>query len=302
MKKFIAVAAALILTVCAVCPAAFAENKEIKLGDVDFSGGINSADALKALQSAVGIIKLSDEAVVAADVNGDNAVNSNDALLILQYSTGIIKQFPAEKQEEKDPETIPEILDFYKKVAEQNSEISTAQSFELVELKLNVSTFLNNLLKPLADQLIKSNTMDVPGFPGDMKTLSADDFTDASYKKNADGTITVTLKVKPQSDTLEGSKYEGPTGRAIGVVGDVPQLIADAGAAEYVDLSKTTGGIDYSNAIIKIVVDSSLKLVKGKCTWTYTAYGHAEHVNAEYNGIKIKDAGGSGTVNYKLAY
>lgn len=298
MKKFIAVAAALILTVCAVCPAAFAENEEIKLGDVDFSGGVNSADALKALQSAVGIIKLSDEAFIAADVNADNTVNSNDALLILQYSTGIIKQFPAEKQEEKDPETIPEILDFYKKVAEQNSEISTAQSFELVEFDIGKAS---SVLKPFAEDLIASNTMDVPGFPGDMETFSADDLLDASYQKNSDGTITVTLKVKPQSDTLEGSKYEGPTGRAIGVVGNVPQLIEDSGATKYVDISKATGGIDYSNTVIKIVVDDSLNLVKGKCTWTYTADGHAEHVNVKVI-FGLSDVGGKGTVNYKLAY
>lgn len=300
MKKFIAVAAAIILTVCAVCPAVFAEETEIKFGDVDFNGSVNSSDALMALQSSVGIITLSKEAFTAADVNADTSVNSSDALLILQHATDIITQFPAEKQEEKDPTTIPEILAFYKEVAAQNSGISTAQSFELKEL--NIGLVLGKLLQPLADQLIKSNTMDVPGFPGDMETFSADDIISADCQKNSDGTVTVTLNVKPQSDTLEGSRYEGPTGRAIGVVGNVPQLIEEAGASDYVDLSKTTGGIDYSNAVIKIVVDSSLNLVKGKCTWTYTAYGHAEHVNGNYNGIEIKDASGNGTVNYKLAY
>lgn len=298
MKKIIAVAAALVMIFCAVCPAAFAA--DIKLGDTDLNGKVNSSDALKTLQAAAGLVTLSDEAFASADVNADNRANSSDALLILQYATGLISKFPAEKQEEKDPSTIPEILDFYKKVAAQNSGISTAQSFELKEL--NIGLVLGKLLQPLADQLIKSNTMDVPGFPGDMETLSADDFLTAKYTKNSDGTVTVTMKVKPQSDTLVGSKYEGPTGRAIGVVGNVPQLIEEAGASDYVDLTETTGGIDYSNAVIKIVVDSSLNLVKGKCTWTYTAYGHAEHVNGNYNGFEIKDASGDGTVNYKLAY
>ena len=301
MKKIIAVAAALVMIFCAVCPAAFAA--DIKLGDTDLNGKVNSSDALKTLQAAAGLVTLSDEAFASADVNADNRANSSDALLILQYATGLISKFPAEKQDEKDPSTIPEILEFYKKVAAQNSGISTAQSFELKELKLNNIPFLfNSMVESIAEDLIKSNTMDVPGFPGDMATLSADDFLTAKYTKNSDGTVTVTMKVKPQSDTIEGSKYEGPTGRAIGVVGDVPQLIADAGVADYVDLSKTTGGIDYSNAVIKIVVDSSLNLVKGTCTWTYTAYGHAEHVNIEYEKIKIDDAGGYGTVNYKLAY
>ena len=301
MKKIIAVAAAVVMIICAACPTAFAA--DIKFGDTDLNGKVNSADALKTLQASAGLVTLSDEAIASADVNADNRVNSSDALLILQYTTGLISKFPVEKQEEKDPSTIPEILDFYKKVAAQNSGISTAQSFELKELKLNNIPFLfNSFVESIAESLIKSNTMDVPGFPGDMATLSADDFLTAKYTKNSDGTVTVTMKVKPQSDTIEGSKYEGPTGRAIGVVGDVPQLIADAGVADYVDLSKTTGGIDYSNAVIKIVVDSSLKLVKGKCTWTYTAYGHAEHVNIEYEKIKINDAGGYGTVNYKLAY
>lgn len=298
MKKFIAVAAAIILTVCALCPAVFAEETEIKFGDVDFNGSVNSSDALMALQSSVGIITLSNEAFTAADVNADTAVNSSDALLILQHATDIITQFPAEKQEEKDPSTIPEILAFYKKVAAQNSDISTSQSFELVEFDVGKAS---SVLKPFAEDLIASNTMDVPGFPGDMETFSADDIISADYQRNSDGTVTVTLNVKPQSDTLEGSRYEGPTGRAVGVVGDVPKLIEDSGATKYVDISKTTGGIAYSNTVIKIVVDDSLKLVKDKCTWTYTADGHVEHLKVKVI-IGLNDVSGKGTVNYKLAY
>ena len=45
MKKIIAVAAAVVMIICAVCPAAFAA--DIKFGDTDLNGKVNSCRRCK---------------------------------------------------------------------------------------------------------------------------------------------------------------------------------------------------------------------------------------------------------------
>ena len=57
-------------------------------GDINADGNINAKDALEALKSAVGKVKLNDAQKAAADVNGDGNVNAKDALEILKYAVG----------------------------------------------------------------------------------------------------------------------------------------------------------------------------------------------------------------------
>ena len=57
-------------------------------GDINGDGNINAKDALEALKSAVGKVKLNDAQKAAADVNGDGNVNAKDALEILKFAVG----------------------------------------------------------------------------------------------------------------------------------------------------------------------------------------------------------------------
>ena len=57
-------------------------------GDINADGNINAKDALEALKSAVGKVKLNDAQKAAADVNGDGNLNAKDALEILKYAVG----------------------------------------------------------------------------------------------------------------------------------------------------------------------------------------------------------------------
>ena len=61
-------------------------------GDVNNDKKINSEDALKVLQHAVGKRLLEPSGELAADTNNDGAINSADALKILQYSVGRITE------------------------------------------------------------------------------------------------------------------------------------------------------------------------------------------------------------------
>lgn len=296
MKKIIAAALALVTLASATVFGVFAQNA--KIGDVNGDGKINSGDALAVLQYATGIVKLSSDALTIADVSADKKVNSADALMILQYATGIIKTFPAESQKDDDkiPESKAEILAFYKDIAKKNSDVSCYQAFNLKKINLG-STVISSILTPMIKDVISSNSKDIPRFPGDMNVFCEDDIISAAFKKADNGNVTITLKLKDQTDGLEGEKYEGTVGHGIGVVGNVPQLLKDNNVT-IADISKASGEITYTNAVITITADKDGMLIKGGCKWSYTATAWAKNVKIQ--GMTMKNA--DGVVDYSLTY
>lgn len=79
-----------------------AKKSEVHFGDVDYSSGITTTDALCALQGAVGKIELKDDEIeranvdASADADGNPSVTTADALLILQRAVRLEVDFPAE--------------------------------------------------------------------------------------------------------------------------------------------------------------------------------------------------------------
>lgn len=71
----------------------FTSYQSYTLGDVNEDGKINTVDAMRVLQFAVGKITLSDVQLLAANVNGDTKVNTVDAMRILQFAVGKINSF-----------------------------------------------------------------------------------------------------------------------------------------------------------------------------------------------------------------
>lgn len=303
MKKLISFMVAAVFAVCAVCPVVIADG--VKFGDLDSSGSVNAGDALMVLQHATGIKTLADDVQAAADVDGDEKIVAGDALYILQYSAGLIEKFPAEikAEEPKVPTTTEEILDYYKSVAMANSDVVTSQSFELVDIEIN-KPLLSVAFKSLAKLVLDSNTVEVSGFPGDVEKLTADDIVSATFVQNDNGTVTLNIRIKAQTDTLEGSKYEGPVGRAIGVVGNIPQVVVETGVDDFVNVDNASGELAYEDAFINVTVDENHKLVKGSCLWQYTVLGDIQGFDISYSAlaINIKNGAATGEIDYKLAY
>lgn len=81
----------LIMILSLVCGSVLAfgvSSAAASLGDVNGDGKINSTDALLILQSATGLVKLTENQNKLADVNCDGKINSSDALQVLLYATG----------------------------------------------------------------------------------------------------------------------------------------------------------------------------------------------------------------------
>lgn len=68
-----------------------AKRNEIRIGDVNFDGKVNSADARLALRASAKLEDLSAEAMLAADVDLDNKVEAADARKILRVAAGLDK-------------------------------------------------------------------------------------------------------------------------------------------------------------------------------------------------------------------
>ncbi len=72
------------------------DDKEMKKGDVDKSGKVNSEDALCILKYDVKLLELDEEQMELADVDGEPGINASDALCILKYDVRLIDGFTPE--------------------------------------------------------------------------------------------------------------------------------------------------------------------------------------------------------------
>lgn len=85
LKKKLAAFLAAVLAVSG-CTQFTAAAFQIKIGDVNADGIIDSADSLFTLRASVGLEKITDEQFVYADINNDGIVDSYDSLSILRLS------------------------------------------------------------------------------------------------------------------------------------------------------------------------------------------------------------------------
>ncbi len=65
-------------------------------GDANGDGVVDAIDGTMVTRAAVGVLSLSDEALICCDVNGDGVVDAIDATIITRYAVGMLTSFPIE--------------------------------------------------------------------------------------------------------------------------------------------------------------------------------------------------------------
>ena len=151
MKKLVSLALVLVMMLTAISMAVSAD--AVDYGNVDGKDGVTTADALLALQAAVGKITLTDEQKILANVDGDKegVVSTGDALLILQYAVKKIDKFPVQEQDpDPEPISLPDsLIDTGAYALDETAD----NSFVLDETSLTRKT-----IYVLADNAVNMNT------------------------------------------------------------------------------------------------------------------------------------------------
>ena len=99
MKRIVCMLLCAALLLC-IAPVRAVRAAALKAGDVDMNGVINAADARLTLRAAVGLEKLSDDAMRCADADRNAEITAADARLVLRAAVGLeeLKPLPEKPQ------------------------------------------------------------------------------------------------------------------------------------------------------------------------------------------------------------
>ena len=237
-------------------------------------------------------------------VNAKNAIATADYKVVLSSDNTHGTEPDNPPQEEQnfalDSTNKDIVLSYYKKIAEINKDEKFAKAFELKEL--NGSSYADrialNVIKPIAENALKEGgTTDDP-FPGQPDAITAADWVSAKAVKEGNYTV-LTIKVQPQEDGNDGKQFEGPCGRSIGVVGSVNDVLK---GVKGLTIESVDAKIKYTNPVITVKVDNATgKIVKGGCSWSYTANIQINSFKGNYiTNLDLKNA--SAVIDYKVTY
>lgn len=175
------------------------------------------------------------------------------------------------KPASSDEWTKEKIVEAYKKAAKKsNSTAKSAQSISLKKISVNNGEYENvfDFIMPIMSKLLANNSKETTGITGGYNNLTASDLANAkAYKSGNNTVLEMTLRDQvsgPSEDALSGS-----VGHAITAVGDISAVVKqlkDLGIP--LELSEKDTKIYYTNAFVKVVINSDGEIVKG--TWKYT--------------------------------
>lgn len=196
-----------------------------------------------------------------------------------------------------------EILEYYKLVSKKNSKLLFTKTLTLISMDggKNISQKMIDIFTPIAQKALAKNTITDEPYPGRPDKIKASDWQAA--KAVNDGTYTtVYIKVVPQTDSYNGSEFEGTCGRTMGVLDGIDRALQEMNMIS-VDFSNTKMTIQYQNPIVKLKVKNATgELVKGGCEWSYRTYPYIESMNAKFLAINIHLEGAGGYIDYSVKY
>ena len=203
--------------------------------------------------------------------------------------------------EKKTPETVEEIVEFYKKAAIETDKGTVKGQDQMTMTKLDggsgVVGGLVSLFEPIAKSALSNNSGSVEGITGGYEKLSAADVSSATAKDDGKYT-TVHINLKPQTDGMNGKSKEGTVGHGVSVLDGIDTALSQL---KGVDVDTSEGGITlkYNNAYIDAKIDNATgKIVSGK--WHYNVDILINNVKAKIGIVSatLKDA--TGAVEYTV--
>ena len=205
------------------------------------------------------------------------------------------------EDENKTPETVEEIVEFYKKAATETnkSKINASDKMTLVSLDGGSGAIggLVNLFEPIAKSALEKNSGSLDHITGGFDKLTADDVASATAKNDGKYT-TIRINLKEQTDGMNGKSKEGHVGHGVSILDGVQTAIDELKGVD-VDASEGEIKLHYNNAYIDCKVDNATgKVVSGK--WHYTVNVTINNVKAKIGFISATLNGAKGVVEYQV--
>ena len=122
-----------------------------------------------------------------------------------------------------------------------------------------------SFVTPILSSFLSSSTTEIKGITGEYTLLTAEDVSSAVAYDTAEGTV-IEMTLNTQVSTPSQDVTEGSVAHGIYVVGDLLSIMSqlkDKGLPIEISVDKTV--ITYSEPVIKVLIGSDGKIVKG--TW-----------------------------------
>ncbi len=188
-----------------------------------------------------------------------------------------VTEAPATEEVTAESETVDEtsswgtelVAEYYKKAAaETGNAVKSRQTIELKDISVNNGALsgMFRYVTPILSKFLSGSATESDGITGNYNSLVASDIATAKAYKESRG-IVLEMTLNEQSDKASAASTDGSVGHAISVVGDLGSIMGqlnDAGLPLEVNVENAV--ITYRDAVVKVLVDDSGKIVNG--TWT----------------------------------
>lgn len=167
--------------------------------------------------------------------------------------------------------TKAEIIEFYKKAAEKSdNSVKSEKTINMKNVSINNGQYegVIDFVMPIMTKLLANNSTEEDGITGGYNNLTEADVGVAKAYAAGDKTA-IELTLINQTDGAKSDPMSGSVGHAITTVGDISAVtkqLNDLGLP--IQLSDKDTSIDYTNAVVRVLVDKDGYIVKG--TWSYT--------------------------------
>lgn len=208
--------------------------------------------------------------VVLSEVVSEN-VTQNAAQTSSAETTVATTEAITEGYDETADWSTERIIEEYKNAARKsNSTVKSSQKIELKKITLNNGEYdkFFSLVMPIISKFLESNSTEKYGVTGGFENLVPEDVSSAKAYKDGENTV-IEMQMAEQVSGPKEDALSGSVGHAITAVGDISVVINDlADRGLPLELSEEDTEIHYTNADVKVVVNSNGEIVSG--SWKYT--------------------------------